>query len=167
MFLLILACFVIYNCKCVGALSKFWKRLYKPPNIYSMQLLFPETSIGSKIGKRVQNQILSLETPGARQKIVKAYQGNRCQGKMAEYISRGQKHPQPYPLRHLAELVAFHATNVSFHLFGVSLPICTYLCMWTYSIIFHLRKTNTCGTHYCLRQAGLCLPRSFFYALHT
>lgn len=81
-----------------------------------MQLLLPETSIG----KRVQNQILSLEIPGAGQKIVKAYPGNRCQGKMAENISRGQKHSRPYPLGHLPQLVAFHAKNVSFHLFGIS-----------------------------------------------
>lgn len=85
-----------------------------------MQLLLPETSIGSKIEKTVQNQILILETPGAGQKIVKAYQGNRCQGKRAENIRRGQKPSQPYLLGHLPQLMAFHAKNFSFHLFGIS-----------------------------------------------
>lgn len=107
-----------------------------------MQLLLPETSTGSDIGKRVQNQILSLETPGAGQKIVKADEGNRCQGKMAENISRGQKHSRPYPLRHVPQLVAFHATDFSFHLFSFLSP-CVPTCVCELRVLFATSERQT------------------------
>lgn len=89
-----------------------------------MQLLLPETSISMKEREKgAKNQMLSLETPGAGQEIAKAYQGNRCQGRRAEWqrTLAGERSTlglscSEVPLR----LVAFHARNLSFHLFGIS-----------------------------------------------